>query len=104
MRLLSLSRPPLLSAREKKKPFRSRDLVSSLSFAELTESAITTGLVVLPDWDPTFSAALTTSIPFVFGPVFAVDSTPSPVCFFTKFSSANFAIATRSCAWRRVGK
>lgn len=79
--------------------------------------ATTTGLDVRPEEDPTFSMALTTSIPsttfpnttcfpsshsvfvvhmknwdpFVPGPALAMDRIPGPVCFFMKFSSANFA-------------
>lgn len=80
------------------------------------QSAITTAFAVLPEEDPTFSTAFTTSIPsttlpnttcfpsshsvlsvqmkncdpFVPGPAFAIDKIPGPVCFLMKFSSANF--------------
>jgi len=78
---------------------------------------MTTGLAVLPDWEPTASMALTTSMPlvtepkttclpssqsvltvhkkncepFVPGPALAIERTPGPVCFSWKFSSANLA-------------
>merc|ERR1711920_491363 len=81
------------------------------------QSATTTGLAVLPDWEPTASISFTTSMPsttepkttclpsshavftvhkkncepFVFGPAFAMERMPGPVCFSVKFSSANFA-------------
>merc|ERR1719330_2108967 len=82
------------------------------------QSLITTSFAVLPLCEPTFSMALTTFIlsspdtcpkttclpsshcvftvqrknwePFVFGPAFAIDRMPGPVCFSVKFSSANF--------------
>ena len=78
---------------------------------------MTTGLAVLPDWEPTASMALTTSMPlvtvpkttclpssqsvltvqrkncepFVPGPALAIERTPGPVCLSWKFSSANLA-------------
>merc|ERR1711879_396363 len=81
------------------------------------QSAITTGLLVFPDCEPTASIFFTTSIPsdtdpktqclpsshpvftvhkknwepLVFGPAFAMERMPGPVCFRVKFSSANLA-------------
>ncbi|PON93901.1 LOW QUALITY PROTEIN: hypothetical protein TorRG33x02_102910 [Trema orientale] len=78
---------------------------------------MTTGLEVLPVGEPSCSMALTTSIPcttlpnttcfpsshgasavqmknwdpLVPGPALAMDRTPGPVCFLTKFSSGNLA-------------
>merc|ERR1712183_1101390 len=80
------------------------------------QSEMTTGLAVLPDCEPTPSIFFTTSMPsttlpkttclpsnqavftvhkkncepFVFGPAFAMDRMPEPVCFSVKHSSANF--------------
>merc|ERR1719478_1731516 len=80
-------------------------------------STITTGFEVFPLCEPTASHFFTTSMPsttfpkttcfpssqsvftvqrkncepFVFGPAFAMDRTPGPVCLCLKFSSANFA-------------
>merc|ERR1719336_849003 len=81
------------------------------------QSAITTGLDVLPDCEPTASIFFTTSMPsvtlpkttclpssqavftvqrkncepLVLGPALAMERMPGPVCFRVKFSSANFA-------------
>merc|ERR1719221_2209248 len=81
------------------------------------QSATTTGFEHLPDWEPTASIFFTTSMPsvtlpnttcfpsshavftvhkkncepLVFGPAFAIERMPGPVCLRVKFSSANFA-------------
>merc|ERR1712113_1050079 len=75
------------------------------------QSAMTTGLAVFPDWEPTASIFLTTSMPsdtapkttclpssqavltvqrkncepLVFGPALAMERMPGPVCFSVKF-------------------
>lgn len=80
------------------------------------QSLIKMAFFVVPLWEPYFSISRTTSRPsttwpkttclpsshevatvhkknwdpFVWGPAFAMDNTPGPVCFLMKFSSANF--------------
>ena len=87
------------------------------AYAAWPQSAMTTGLAVLPDWEPTASIFFTTSMPsttapnttclpsnhwvftvhkknwdpLVLGPALAIDKIPGPVCLRVKFSSANFA-------------
>merc|ERR1711879_687692 len=86
------------------------------NYAIWPQSAIMTGLAVFPLWLPTASIFFTISMPsltcpnttclpssqavltvqrkncdpFVFGPAFAIERMPGPVCFNVKFSSWNF--------------
>lgn len=44
----------------------------------------------LPSNQLVFTVQIKNWAPFVFGPAFAIDSTPGPVCLSLKFSSSNF--------------
>ena len=94
-----------------------KSFTGPFAYESWPQSAMTTGLEVLPDWEPTASIFFTTSMPsvtapntqclpssqpvftvhrknwepLVLGPAFAMDKIPGPVCFRVKFSSANLA-------------